>query len=192
MVKLLLKKQLSEIFRSYFYNAKQGKARSRVSTVGYFAFFAVLMVGVLGGMFSATVLGIFFVPLFFVLIRHRFRDTWSVGIGWNIHKEKFMSGTDLFQLLKLRASVGNPGNQNFSAYQAFTTYQFNGWMTNVFGAGVLISALGNPDLQWQNTLNYTVGTDIAMFDNRLNVTVDVFRKITDPLLAVITTPGSEA
>ena len=27
MVKLLLKKQLSEIFRSYFYNAKQGKAR---------------------------------------------------------------------------------------------------------------------------------------------------------------------
>ena len=119
---------------------------------------------------------------------HRFRDTWSVGIGWNIHKEKFMSGTDLFQLLKLRASVGNPGNQNFSAYQAFTTYQFNGWMTNVFGAGVLISALGNPDLQWQNTLNYTVGTDIAMFDNRLNVTVDVFRKITDPLLAVITTP----
>lgn len=121
---------------------------------------------------------------------HRFRDTWSVGIGWNIHKEKFMSGTDLFQLLKLRASVGNPGNQNFSAYQAFTTYQFNGWMTNVFGAGVLISALGNSDLQWQNTLNYTVGTDIAMFDNRLNVTVDVFRKITDPLLAVITTPGS--
>jgi HAE1 family hydrophobic/amphiphilic exporter-1/multidrug efflux pump len=28
--------------------------------------------GVLGGMFSATVLGIFFVPLFFVLIRRRF------------------------------------------------------------------------------------------------------------------------
>ena len=50
MLSALLKKQLQEIFRSYFYNAKQGKARSRVSTVGYFAFFAVLMVGVLGGM----------------------------------------------------------------------------------------------------------------------------------------------
>lgn len=121
---------------------------------------------------------------------HRFRDTWSVGIGWNIHKERFMSGTDLFQMLKLRASVGNPGNQNFSAYQAFTTYQFNGWMTNVFGAGVLISSLGNPDLQWQNTLNYTLGADIAMWNNRISLTVDVFKKITDPLLAVITTPGS--
>lgn len=121
---------------------------------------------------------------------HRFRDTWSVGLGWNIHKEKFMAGTDLFQLLKLRASVGNPGNQNFSAYQAFTTYQFNGWMTNVFGTGVLIASLGNPDLQWQNTLNWTLGTDVAMFNNRLNVTFDVFRKITDPLLATITVPGS--
>lgn len=121
---------------------------------------------------------------------HRFRDTWSVGLGWNIHKEKFMAGTDFFQLLKLRGSVGNPGNQNFSAYQAFTTYQFNDLMTNIYGAGVLISALGNPDLQWQNTLNYTVGADVAMWDNRLTLTLDVFRKITDPLLAVITTPGS--
>ncbi len=121
---------------------------------------------------------------------HRWRDTWSVGLGWNIHKERFMKGTDFFQLLKLRASVGNPGNQNFSAYQAFTTYQFNGWMTNVFGAGVLIAAMGNPELQWQNTLNYTVGMDVAMWDNRLGLTLDVFRKVTDPLLAVMTTPGS--
>ena len=121
---------------------------------------------------------------------HRWRDTWSVGLGWNIHKERFMEGTDFFQLLKLRASVGNPGNQNFSAYQAFTTYQFNGWMTNVFGAGVLIAAMGNPELQWQNTLNYTVGMDVAMWDNRLGLTLDVFRKVTDPLLAVMTTPGS--
>ena len=52
MLSALLKKQLQEIFRSYFYNAKQGKARSRASTLGYFAFFAVLMVGVLGGMFT--------------------------------------------------------------------------------------------------------------------------------------------
>ena len=121
---------------------------------------------------------------------HRWRDTWSVGLGWNIHKERFMKGTDFFQLLKLRASEGNPGNQNFSAYQAFTTYQFNGWMTNVFGAGVLIAAMGNPELQWQNTLNYTVGMDVAMWDNRLGLTLDVFRKVTDPLLAVMTTPGS--
>ncbi len=121
---------------------------------------------------------------------NRFRDTWSVGIGWNIHNEEFMGSQSLFSLLKLRASVGNPGNQNFSAYQAFTTYMFNSLMTNVFGAGVLISALGNPDLAWQETYIYTVGVDVSMFKNRFNFNLDLFRKITNPLLAVITTPGS--
>ena len=121
---------------------------------------------------------------------NRFRDTWSVGLGWNIHKEHFMDSQKLFSLLKLRTSVGNPGNQNFSAYQAFTTYMFNSSMTNVFGAGVLINSLGNPNLEWQETYIYTVGIDAAMFQNRFNFNVDLFHKVTDPLLAVITTPGS--
>lgn len=121
---------------------------------------------------------------------NRFRNTWSVGIGWNIHHEHFMENIELFQLLKLRGSVGNPGNQNFSAYQAFSTYAFNGWMTNVFGNGVVLNQLGNSDLAWQETMNYNVGADIALFQNRLNVTVDLYSKVTDPLLAIITTPGS--
>lgn len=121
---------------------------------------------------------------------NRFRHTWSVGIGWNLHNEKFLRNTDLFQLLKLRASVGNPGNQNFAAYQSFSTYKFNGWMTNVFGAGVILNGLGNKDLGWQETINYNVGADVTLWINRLNVTLDYYWKNTDPLLAIITTPGS--
>lgn len=52
MLKILLKKQLTEIFRSYFYNAKTNKARSKGATVGFIVLFVVLMVGVLGGMFT--------------------------------------------------------------------------------------------------------------------------------------------
>lgn len=121
---------------------------------------------------------------------NRFRNTWSVGTGWNIHKEPFMRGSDFFSLLKIRGSVGNPGNQNFSAYQAFTTYKFNGWMTNVFGTGVILSALGNVDLAWQETMNYDIGTDLTFWGDRVNLTFDYYWKHTDPLLAVITTPGS--
>lgn len=121
---------------------------------------------------------------------NRFRTTWSVGLGWNIHNEEWMKKNGLFQLLKLRASVGNPGNQNFSAYQAYTTYMFNSLMSNVFGTGVVISGLGNKDLAWQQTINYNIGADITTLGNRLNVTLDYYIKDTDPLLAVITTPGS--
>lgn len=53
MLKLLVKKQLAEIFRSYFYDAKKDRARSKGVTVVYFILFALLMVGVLGGMFTA-------------------------------------------------------------------------------------------------------------------------------------------
>lgn len=52
MLKLLLKKQLLEIFSSYFYDAKKNKVRSKVSTVMYFLFFALLFFGILGGMFT--------------------------------------------------------------------------------------------------------------------------------------------
>ena len=121
---------------------------------------------------------------------NKFRNTWSVGTGWNVHKEKFLEDSDLFTMLKIRGSVGNPGNQNFSAYQAFSTYKFNGWMTNVFGTGVVLNALGNTNLAWQETINYDIGTDITLWKDRVNITLDYFWKNTDPLLAVITTPGS--
>lgn len=121
---------------------------------------------------------------------NRFRNTWSVGLGWNIHRESFLKENDFFSLLKLRGSVGNPGNQNFSAYQAFSTYKFNGWMTNVFGTGVILNALGNTNLAWQETVNYDIGMDLTFWQDRVNMTLDYYWKDTDPLLAVITTPGS--
>lgn len=52
MLRLLLKKQLAEIFRSYFYNPKKNTVRSRGATVGMLALFALLMVVILGGMFA--------------------------------------------------------------------------------------------------------------------------------------------
>jgi len=54
MLKLLVKKQLAEIFRTYLYDAKRNKARSKSSTILYFAFFVLIMVGLLGGVFGMT------------------------------------------------------------------------------------------------------------------------------------------
>ena len=52
MLKLLVKKQLFEIFRSYFYDAKKNKARTRGATIGYIVMFVLLMAGLLGTMFG--------------------------------------------------------------------------------------------------------------------------------------------
>lgn len=52
MLKLLQKKQLLEIFQVYFYDAKKSKARSKTSTAIYFVWFILLVVGLLGGIFT--------------------------------------------------------------------------------------------------------------------------------------------
>ena len=53
MLKVLVKKQLSEVFRSYFYDAKKNKMRSKWAIAAWFVFFIVIMAGMLGGMFTA-------------------------------------------------------------------------------------------------------------------------------------------
>ena len=119
----------------------------------------------------------------------KFSTTWAVGLAWNIHNEKFMKDTELFQMLKIRGSIGNPGNQNFGSYNTLTTYKFNNWMTNNFGTGLLIDAIGDPDLAWQKTIDLNVGLDVSLL-NRLHLNIDVFHKNTDPLLASIGIPAS--
>ena len=52
MLGLLLKKQFVEVFRSYFYDAKKNRMRSKGSIILFFAFFIIVMVGMLGGIFT--------------------------------------------------------------------------------------------------------------------------------------------
>ena len=52
MIKILLKKQMTEMFRMYFYDAKKNKARSKGAVIGLFVLYAFLIVGVLGGIFT--------------------------------------------------------------------------------------------------------------------------------------------
>lgn len=120
----------------------------------------------------------------------RFTTTWSAGLGWNIANEDFIrNNTTIFNMLKIRGSIGNPGNQSFGSFNAITTYVYNNWLLNYFGTGVIIDAFGDPNLDWQKTIDLNVGLDLSMF-NRLHVTMDVYHKNTDPLLASIGIPLS--
>ena len=52
MLKTLLKKQIVEIFRNYYYDPKKNRARSKGATIAYIVLFAFLMIGVMGVMFT--------------------------------------------------------------------------------------------------------------------------------------------
>lgn len=123
-------------------------------------------------------------------VNQLFTNTWSLGLAWNLHRESFMQGVHWLTLLKIRGSVGNPGNQNFNAYQAMKTYTYNSWLQNKFGTSAVIDVFGNPDLAWQKTMEKSLGLDLVVLDNRLRLSFDYYQKDTDPLLATISMPSS--
>ena len=121
----------------------------------------------------------------------KYNTTWSVGLGWTLHKEKFiMDHVGWIDLLKLRASIGNPGNQSFDSAQSLLTYSFQYGSMNYFGLGAVLAQIGNPDLEWQITVDKNIGLDVTLFNKRFSLTADYYYKVTDPLLIKVSTPLS--
>lgn len=123
-------------------------------------------------------------------VNNPFSTTWSLGLGWNIHNEAFFNKNGVLNYLKLRYSVGNPGNANLNAKMANSIYTYYTQYPNMFGLAALISSWGNSGLKWQRTNEHNVGVDIEMFHNRLRLSTDFFIKKTDPLLLSIDFPPS--
>lgn len=116
---------------------------------------------------------------------------WSVGGYWNISREEFMNKTKSWlESLRVRASYGNLGNQNFNDYISLQIYQYSKEASNPFGPGVIIDNFGNQNLRWQKTLNQNYGLDLVTQGDRVRFTLNHYIKNTDPLLVYITTPAS--
>ena len=120
----------------------------------------------------------------------RFAPFWSAGLGWNIDKEGFMENVDFVDRLKLRASVGETGSNNFNSYESLATYgyalndRYGNWM------GANLKALPNDHLEWQKTMKYNLGLEANMFDNRWNIVADVYLERTKGLMSSLELPLS--
>ena len=119
-----------------------------------------------------------------------FAPFYSFGLGWNIHNEQFFRNNPYLTRLKLRASYGVVGSQQFSSYQAMETYsyyvgdRYNIWM------GAYQLALGNKNLEWQTTDKYNLGVETEFFNGRWNVDFDIYLQKTHSLLSSLELPYS--
>lgn len=123
-------------------------------------------------------------------VNNRYGQFWSSGIGWNIHNESFVN-KEMFDLLKIRGSMGYTGKVNFSPYQALTTYQFQNNLIYLNGIGAIPITIGNPDLTWERTMNYNIGTDVSILNRKFNIVADLYlRKTTDLLIDKTVAPST--
>lgn len=120
----------------------------------------------------------------------RWAPFWSVGLGWNLHHEKFMENLGWVQQFKIRGSYGLTGGQNYDPYQALTTYQY---MTNEryhYAVGAAVMAMGNEDLAWQRTWQQNYGVDLTLWDERIEFSADYYIKTSKDVLTDVTLPPS--
>lgn len=110
----------------------------------------------------------------------------SFSAGWNIAQERFMEPVnDKINMLKLRASWGELGNQNTDSWYPFYptigfTSQGGNWLIddkskpNISSQPALVSSL----LTWEKTRTWEVGLDWALLNNRLSGTFGYFQRKT--------------
>lgn len=102
---------------------------------------------------------------------------WSVGLRWNISRERFLENQNFVKDLAIRGSIGTIGNQNFTRNQAMSLYT---WLEATYGqfSGASISTLGNADLECQETLNRNIGIEFSLLKGAVNLDFNYYNNIT--------------
>jgi TonB-linked SusC/RagA family outer membrane protein len=122
----------------------------------------------------------------------RYGNFYSGSIGWRIDQEKFLQNVKNISLLKLRASIGQLGNQEIPnhAYVSIVSggfyYPFGGIPTQ----GYTITSEGNPNVVWETSTQTDIGLDLGLFQNRLQFNADYYIKKTTNLLFPVPLPSS--
>jgi TonB-linked SusC/RagA family outer membrane protein len=116
---------------------------------------------------------------------YRFAFFSSGGVGWNISEENFMESLPFIDLLKLRASYGEVGDDNIGgrflfqdqwAYGESAKLGTVGWQSEFSPyTWYRQSSVGNPSVRWETVYKYNVGLDFEIFNGLLEGSVDLFR-----------------
>ncbi|AVR44633.1 SusC/RagA family TonB-linked outer membrane protein [Christiangramia fulva] len=126
----------------------------------------------------------------------------SVSAGWVMTDEDFMSSTSgILDYAKIRASWGQNGNQSIPnfIYSSQIAYVFPGYFFGdtkpVSGVTSYPARVTNPDVTWETSEQLDLGFDARMFNSKLAITFDWYKKTTKDWLLeapILGTSGAAA
>ncbi|RFM26977.1 SusC/RagA family TonB-linked outer membrane protein [Deminuibacter soli] len=115
----------------------------------------------------------------------------SAGAAWRISEEDFMKHQTFFSNLKLRASYGITGNQEIGTYRSIPQQSANQVVLNNSNqSAVSPEYIGNPNLKWERTEQADAGLEASILKDRINLSVDYYRRTTKDLLLQAPIPWS--
>lgn len=103
----------------------------------------------------------------------------SGDAAWRISQEDFFPNLFISEL-KVRVSYGLTGNDFIPNLLYLDLYSPSSFYLGQ--PGISINQIPNDDLKWEQTAQTNIGVDMGFFNNRINLNVDLYRKVTDDLL----------
>ena len=121
-------------------------------------------------------------------VNHRWGNFWSVGAAWIMNKESFLSGATWIDQLKLKASIGQQGNDSIRSYAYIDTYTLNKASDTTMSPE--FRTIGNEKITWETTTNSNIGVEYSFLKGRITGSLDAYFKKTADLLFWISIPES--
>ncbi|CAN5666225.1 TonB-dependent receptor [soil metagenome] len=112
----------------------------------------------------------------------------ALSAGWKVSNEKFMTGVNWIQNLKIRGGWGKTGNlppytmlyPSYSLLNAGSAYAFNAAAAS---PGISPSGqFGNAGLKWESARQINVGFDASFFHNNVTLSVDYYQKKVEDMI----------
>lgn len=121
----------------------------------------------------------------------RWLPTWNISGAWDIDQEKFFTENPILSSARVRGTYGlvaSLGNANNTTATFYNRIAYRPYETEK-EAQTFLSALQNSMLTWEKMYELNIGTDLAFFGDRMNVTFDWYRRSMFDGLSSIRTSG---
>ncbi len=117
---------------------------------------------------------------------HRWGNFYSVGGAWIMSKEQWFK-TSWIDMLKVKASWGQQGNDAIGDYRYTDTY----YLSNFDGEmAFVLNSVGNPKITWETNSNFNVGVEFELLKRRITGSIEYFNRTTTDMLSYVRVPFS--
>jgi len=108
----------------------------------------------------------------------------SASIGWVASDESFLEDNSTIDFLKFRSSYGILGNDRIPGFAFESLLDGEGVyvLDDVLEFGSATGRISNPEIKWEEQQALDIGFETRLFNNKIDVTVDYFKRTTKNLL----------
>lgn len=119
--------------------------------------------------------------------KHRWGNFYSIGAAWIISKESFLESQSWIDMLKIKASYGEQGNDNIGDSRYTNLYNVENSNDEI---SIVPYTRGNENITWEKNGNFNAGVEWAFFNNRFSGSFEGFYRKTSDMLFSFPLPPS--